>query len=268
MPGNTLDQRIRALMEQVTDSIILPRYRNLSKREIVEKAEDDLVTIADREAEDALHEGLAKLDPGLSIVGEEAVFADPGVLEALSGDCWIIDPIDGTHNFANGKAPFGILLAQSSGGVCQSGWIYDCLSRRFCSAHRGRGALIDEDRFTARSTGAEKPIAAISTLYLDSEQKAVVERMIVPAFELVDIPRCAAEQYPRLALGQNDISTFQRTLAWDHAAGVLWLNEAGGMAARFDGSEYRVDDGDTPGLVGASSPAIWTDFVERLKAAS
>ncbi|MHA6333750.1 inositol monophosphatase family protein [Qipengyuania sp. CAU 1752] len=266
MPGNTLDQRIRALMEQVTDSIILPRYRNLSKREIVEKATDDLVTIADREAEDALYEGLARLEPGLTIVGEEAAFADPGVLEDLSGDCWIIDPIDGTHNFASGKAPFGILLAQASGGVCRSGWIYDCLSRRFCSAHRGKGAKIDEDRVTARSTGAKKPIAAISTLYLNAKQKAVVERVIEPAFDLVDIPRCAAEQYPRLALGQNDISTFQRTLAWDHAAGVLWLNEAGGMAARFDGSAYRVDDGGTPGLVGASSPAIWIDFVERLTA--
>jgi fructose-1,6-bisphosphatase/inositol monophosphatase family enzyme len=266
MTGNTLDRRIRALMERVTDSIILPRYRNLSRSDIVEKSPDDLVTIADREAEDAIYEELTRLEPGLSIVGEEGAFADPGVLDALSGDCWIIDPIDGTHNFASGKPPFGILLAQASGGVCQSGWIFDCLSGRFCSAHRGKGAMINQERVTARSTGGEKPVAAISKLFLSAEQKTVVERVIAPAYDLVEIPRCAAEQYPRLALGQNDVSTFQRTLPWDHAAGVLWLNEAGGMAARYDGSAYRVDDGDTPGLVGASSQAIWNDFVERLTA--
>ena len=86
----------------------------------------------------------------------------------------------------------------------------------------------------------------------------------------MDIPRCAAEQYPRLGLGENDVSSFKRTLAWDHAAGVLWLNEAGGKAARLDGSEYRVDEhgkaGDYKGLVGASSPAIWDEFVGRVLA--
>jgi hypothetical protein len=46
----------------------------------------------------------------------------------------------------------------------------------------------------------------------------------------------------------------------------LWLNEAGGKAARLDGSEYRVDEADKPGLVGASSPAIWDQFVARVLA--
>ena len=75
----------------------------------------------------------------------------------------------------------------------------------------------------------------------------MVDAKLAPHYTLVDIPRCAAEQYPRLALGENDISSFKRTLAWDHAAGVLWLNEAGGKAARLDGSAYRVDQHDAPG---------------------
>lgn len=268
--SETLDTEILALMRRVSEQIILPRFQNLAREDIVEKAADDLVTIADREAEDALQAALAALGPNVAIVGEEAAHADPSVLEALSDDCWIIDPIDGTHNFAHGQAPFGILLARASGGMCQSGWIYDCLSGRFCAAHRGAGASVNEERITARTTGEDPPVAAISALFLDDEERAVVDAHVAPHYRLVDIPRCAAEQYPRLALGENDISTFKRTLPWDHAAGVLWLNEAGGCAKRLDGSAYRVDDSsdgcEKPGLIGASSPRIWEEYAVRANA--
>ena len=86
---------------------------------------------------------------------------------------------------------------------------------------------------------------------------------LAPHYRLVDIPYCAAEQYPRLALGIDDVSLFERTLAWDHAAGALWLNEAGGRAARPDGSAYRVDEWGRPGLLGAASPALWDGLAER-----
>ncbi|WP_379550059.1 inositol monophosphatase family protein [Qipengyuania sp. DGS5-3] len=265
--SETLDTEILVLMRRVSEQIILPRYQNLASEEIIEKAADDLVTIADREAEEALQVGLAAYDPNVVIVGEEAAHADPSVLNALSGDCWIIDPIDGTHNFAHGHAPFGILLARASGGLCQSGWIYDCLSGRFCAAHCGAGASVNGEKFLARTTGENPPVAAISALFLDDEERAMVHTHITPHYRLVDIPRCAAEQYPRLGLGENDISTFKRTLPWDHAAGVLWLNEAGGCAQRLDGSAYRVEDNSDgckkPGLVGASSPKIWEEYAAR-----
>ena len=260
---NAIDREVAALMQRVSETAILPRYQNLASDEIDQKAADDFVTIADREAEAMLSEGLATIDGSLLIVGEEATHADKSVLERLSDDCWIIDPLDGTHNFTHGKPPFGIIIAQSSGGVCQSGWIYDCLSGRFCHAHRNKGAFVDGDRVRSVPTGNHKPVAAISRVFLTEDQRALVDAKLAPHYELVDIPRCAAEQYPRLALGQNDVSSFKRTLAWDHAAGVLWLNEAGGKACRLDGSEYRVDENDKPGLIGASSPAIWNEFAQR-----
>ena len=258
-----IDEAVLALMRRVSEDVILPRYRNLSSGEIIEKAEDDLVTVADREAETALEEGLAIIDGSLAIVGEEAAHADASVLEHLSGDCWIIDPIDGTHNFAHGRPPFGILLARAEGGLCQSGWIYDCLSGRFCHAHRGDGAFVNDEPIRSRASGEERPIAAISRIFLTEEQRELVDARLAPHYTLVDIPRCAAEQYPRLGLGENDVSSFKRTFAWDHAAGVLWLNEAGGKAARLDGSAYRVDEHDKPGLIGASTPAIWDEFAAR-----
>ena len=263
MPFAALDTAILALAREVSEKIILPRFQNLAGDEIDEKSADDFVTIADREAEEMLTDGLAKLDSSLAIVGEEAAHADSTVLEKLSEDCWIVDPLDGTHNFAHGRPPFGIIIAQASGGECQRGWIYDCLSGRFCHAERGRGAFIDGEPIVAKPTGSEMPVAAISRIFLTEEQRALVDAKLAPYYQLVDIPRCAAEQYPRLAIGENDVSSFKRTLAWDHAAGVLWLNEAGGKAARLDGSAYRVDEHDKPGLIGASSPAIWDKFAER-----
>lgn len=258
-----LDAAIHALMRDVTETAILPHYQTLSADQITEKASDDLVTVADKLSEQLLTEGLARL-AAIPVVGEEAAHADARVLDRLAGDCWIVDPLDGTHNFAHGQSPFGILIARAEAGEAVSGWIYDCLTGRFCAAHRGRGAFVDGERIAARTTGRMPPIAAISLLFFEEGKREQLRNHIAPHYTLADIPRCAAEQYPRLALGVNDLSIFQRTLAWDHAAGVLWLNEAGGKAARPDGSVYRVDEWEKPGLIGAASPALWDELAKRL----
>ncbi|RPF72558.1 inositol monophosphatase family protein [Aurantiacibacter spongiae] len=262
-----IDREILSLLRDVTERIILPRYQNLDAGEIEDKGGNDPVTIADRESEAALREGLEKLAPGLAVVGEEAAHADPAVLERLQGACWIVDPIDGTRNFAAGKPPFGILIAQADEGLAQSGWIYDCLTGRFCAAHRGKGAFVGGERIEARETGETPPVAAISLLFMDDAKREAMKAHICPHYRLVDIPYCAAEQYPRLALGENDVSIFERTLAWDHAAAALWLEEAGGKVARpDDGSPYRVDEVGRTGLVGAASPRLWDDMAKRLAA--
>nr|WP_137678609.1 inositol monophosphatase family protein [Parerythrobacter lutipelagi] len=261
---NALDKEMRQLLQRVSREVILPRYRNLETSQIADKGQNELVTIADREAEIMLTEGVASFEPGLAIVGEEACDADPEIYSGLSQRCWIIDPIDGTGNFASGHAPFGILIALAEGGETRSGWIYDPLEDRFCHAHLGKGAFVDGERVAARTTGEEPPIAGISTLFMQEGRREKVQEHIAPHYTLVDIPRCAAEQYPRLALGTNDVSLFERTLPWDHAAGVLWLNEAGGKVARPDGSPYRVDEWERPGLIGAASPALWDALAARM----
>lgn len=259
-----LDREILALVRRATEEVILPHYRDLASAGIEEKAPNDLVTAADRESEELLSEGLAKLNPGIAIVGEEAAHADPAVMDRLSGPCWIIDPIDGTNNFANGRAPFGILIALADGGIAHSGWIYDCLSGRFCAAHRGEGAFVGGERIASGTTGEAKPVTAISTVFMDEAERDAIRAHIAPHYRMVDIPRCAAEQYPRLALGENDLSVFNRTLPWDHAAGALWLNEAGGKVARPNGDAYLVDEWERTGLIGAASPALWDDLAARL----
>ena len=265
--NDALSRAVEAVMRDAAVRAILPRYQSLTADQIDAKAADDLVTIADKEAELIIAEGLAKLLPEAAIVGEEAAHADPALLDRL-GDtlCWIIDPVDGTNNYAHGKPPFGVMVALAEAGETIAGWIYDPLSGRMCHARRGGGAWIGDDRITARATGTEPPIAAISLVFMDPAQRAAMKAQIAPYYTLTDIPRCAAEQYPRLVLGVNDCSIFERTLAWDHAAGVLFVNEAGGMAARPDGRAYRVDEAHLPGLIGAASPALWHGLAERLAA--
>ena len=252
-------------MQDAATRAILPRYQSLAAHEVNDKAADDVVTVADHESEEILAGHLARLLPEAAIVGEEAAHADPSLLSKL-GDalCWIVDPLDGTNNFAKGKPPFGILVALSEAGDTVAGWIFDPLTGRFCHAARGKGAYISEDRVNARSSGANPAIAAISLVFADPARREALRTHIAPHYTLVDIPRCAAEQYPRLVLGQNDISIFERTHAWDHAAGVLFLNEAGGKAARPDGSPYRVDEADRPGLLGAASPVLWDELAVRM----
>jgi fructose-1,6-bisphosphatase/inositol monophosphatase family enzyme len=259
-----LDAELRDLLRFAAQRSVLPRFRALSGDQIEMKGKDDPVTVVDREVEAFLSEALTKLVGDVAVVGEEAVAADEGVLERLSDPCWIIDPLDGTANFAEGKEPFGIIVALADAGRAIAGWLYDPQADRLCHARKGEGAFIDGERISARSTGQDPNVAAIARGFMTEQQRARVDAAIGPHYELVDIPRCAAEQYPRLALGENDVSTFERTLPWDHAAGALWLNEAGGKVARHDGSDYRVDEMGRIGLIGASSPAIWETFARRL----
>lgn len=259
MIAHPLHESVSSLMRQVGETVLLRHFRKLSDHQIEEKSPGDPVTIADRESEKRLAEGLADILPEASVVGEEAVAADPKVMDRLGDSlCWIIDPIDGTANYAAGRSPFGILIALAEAGNAVAGWIFDPVTQRLCHAHRGHGACIDGERIFARASGETPPIAAISTLFLDAERRRDVIARVEGRYRTVDIPRCAAEQYPRLALGTNDVSLFERTLAWDHAAGVLFLNEAGGRAARPDGTAYRVDDRRS-GLIGAASPRLWDE---------
>jgi len=255
--STALNREVADLMRRVSNEVILPRYQNLATHEVQEKAADDLVTIADKESEERLSEGLAKLMPEADIIGEEACAANPDLLANLGANLsWIIDPIDGTGNFAAGRAPFGVMIALTDNGETLGSWIYDPLTQRLCHAALGSGAYINNESIASQESGAGIPIAGISTLFLDPDQRKELTRRASGKLEMVDIPRCAAEQYPRIALGGNDIALFNRTLPWDHAAGVLFLNEAGGRVARFDGTPYRVGT-EEKGMLAAASPHMW-----------
>jgi fructose-1,6-bisphosphatase/inositol monophosphatase family enzyme len=252
-----------ALMRDVAATTVMPRFRTLAAEEIIEKTPGDLVTVADREAELRLSEGLARVEAN-RIVGEEMTAADPTLVDGIGeGRLWIVDPIDGTANFAAGQSPFGLMIALVQDGAVEAGWLYDPVLNRLCHAHRGHGAFVDGERITARTTGGDRPIAALATWFMEAGDRAETEARAGAVYDLVPIPRCAAEQYPRLCLGTNDVSLFKRTLPWDHAPGTLFLSEAGGRVSRWDGSDYRLGDGKL-GLLATSSPALWDKAAQVL----
>ncbi|MBO9575237.1 MAG: inositol monophosphatase [Sphingobium sp.] len=262
---SALNAAVAALMRQVAVDVVMPRYQNLAADHIIEKAKDELVTIADREAEERLNEGVAKLLPEAGIVGEEAVSADESVLANVgTGLNWLIDPIDGTGNFAAGKPPFGLMIALIDNGIIQESWMLDPLQDRLCHAVLGKGADINGERVTARPTGAQIPVAGISLLFANPEDRVRIKARAEGRIEMADIPRCAAEQYPRIVLGVNDLAVFERTCSWDHAPGALFVNEAGGKVARPDGSPYVIQADHGRGLLAACSPAMWDHAAEIL----
>lgn len=255
--AGTLSAGVEAAMREAAARAIMPRFRRLSSADVHEKTAGEAVTIADRHSEEILSDHLAVLLPEAAIVGEEAAHHDPALLATLGGPlCWIIDPLDGTGNFANGTAPFGILVALAAGGETIGGWILDPLSGRFCATERGRGAAIDGEPVRADTSETGSPILAVTKLFADPARRAVLITRLAPHYRIVDSPRCAADQYPRVAEGIHHLTLFERTIAWDHAAGALFVNEAGGQAARIDGTPYRVDD-QRSGMIVATSPALW-----------
>lgn len=253
----SLGEQVAALMRSVAAEVVAPRFRMLEAHEIAEKSPGEIVTTVDREAERRLHDGLAALGPGARIVGEEAAEQDPGLLDCVgSGLVWLVDPLDGTVNFAAGQQPFGMMVALVEDGVPLAGWLLDPLSGRLCHAERGRGATCDGIPVHARATGRTPPVAALGTQFLTPEHRARIDAHAGNYLGVVPIPRCAAESYPRLVFGENDVALFQRILPWDHAAGVLFLTEAGGIVRHWDRTPYRVG-GDGVGVLCAADERSW-----------
>lgn len=260
---HALSPAVDALMRRVAADVVLPRYQQLAAHEIEEKSPGDLVTVADRESEARLSEGLLDILEA-KLLGEEAAASDPSLLAGLaSGTVWIIDPIDGTSNFAAGRAPFAIMIALAVDGRAEAGWMLDPLTGRMCHAVRGEGAFINGERVFARPSGAPLLIGGIGTTFMTPEKR---ERTLANAegrMVCANIPRCAGAQYPMIVLGEHDLALYERTLPWDHVPGALFLEEAGGKIARPDGTPYQFHDG-TKGLLGAANAEIWDTAAEIL----
>ncbi|WP_085809637.1 inositol monophosphatase family protein [Sphingomonas sp. TZW2008] len=253
----SLDVQVRALLADVARQAILPRFGLLADAEREEKSPGDWVTVADREAEALLEAGLRAIDPGARVIGEEACALDPSLLDDIgTGRLWLVDPLDGTNNFAAGRMPFGMIVALVEDGVVESGWLYDPVADRLCHATRDDGAFVDGVGISATGTGSALPVTTFSRYWMDAETSARLEQRAGGILELCPGMKCAAAQYPALTDGRYDAALFERVYPWDHAAGALFVQEAGGKVARLDGRPYRIDDPAT-GLLAAASPELW-----------
>jgi fructose-1,6-bisphosphatase/inositol monophosphatase family enzyme len=252
--------KVEALVRDVAASAVMPRFRALTQEEIESKGPGDLVTIADREAEALLAAGLTTLLPGSRVVGEEAAFEDPMLLDAVGmpGNVWLVDPVDGTANFAAGRDPFAIMVALLRDGVIMSSWIYQPVRDVFAMAERGSGAFLDGVRVKAPTTARptqELRGPSFSRHFPETIRRGV-EQARPSVGQILPGHNCAGYEYPAVVLDEQQFVVFWRTLPWDHAPGVLFVEEAGGVAWRLDGTPYLPAD-TRPGLLIAQNQHTW-----------
>jgi fructose-1,6-bisphosphatase/inositol monophosphatase family enzyme len=265
MRAALLDE-VGEVMRAVASEVIVPRFGALAEEDVEEKAPGELVTVADREAEQLLSEALLELLPGSLVVGEEQTARQPGLLKQLGqGHVWLVDPLDGTANFVEGRPCFAVMVALLSAGETVGAWLLDPITNQLSRAERGAGAYVDGERLqtSGGSPGAAQLRGAVLKKYMPIELRQQVERRLQRIEQALPGTRCAGAEYPAIVRETQDFAVFWRTLPWDHAPGALFLSEAGGVAARFDGSPYRPSD-DITGLVVARNQQVWDDAVAAL----
>jgi fructose-1,6-bisphosphatase/inositol monophosphatase family enzyme len=240
-------EHVIRIMREVAACEIMPRFRRLEKSDIAAKRNpSDLVTIADLEAERCLTAALTALAPDAEVVGEEGAESHPDTLLLLGGEkpVWVIDPVDGTFNFARGRACFAVIVAFCMRGETLAGWILDPVSDVVVCAICGQGAWVTND-------SGYRQLRLPETKDIGDMAGSVGHRLgrLIQArrnWGLADRPLktvkygCAGREYMDLAQGSLDFAQYTRLKPWDHAAGVLIHTEAGGFN-RLTGSRapYR-----------------------------
>lgn len=266
MPQIPSLETVAAIMRETADAVIMPRYKALADGEVSEKTgPKDLVTIADIESEHRMTPLLKALVPDSVVIGEEAASEDPAIFEYLKGDApvWIIDPVDGTSNFAKGSRYFCVMVGLVRGGETLLGVILDPLGNRWVGAEKGAGAWSHsyeggpaQRLSTLPGSAPIEMRGAINFRFLDSPLK---EDMRARANDgVADHYRlgCAGHEYLRMAMGEAHFSMYIKKMPWDHVPGCLIHAEAGGHQACFDGMPYRPHELDR-GILTAPDPESW-----------
>ncbi|ARQ10374.1 inositol monophosphatase protein [Rhizobium etli] len=261
------DQDILFLGECVKDAAraeIMPRFRNLGDTDVSEKTSaTDLVTQADLLAEHRITAALKERFPSALVVGEEAYDADKSVVPALADAelAFVIDPVDGTFNFAAGLPVFGTMLAVTVRGETVAGIIHDPALGDTVTAIKGAGAfLLRRDGQSSRLRVAEpaalnQMVGGMSWGHMEEPDRSRICANMAKA-RMTFAFNCSAYEYWMVASGKMHFIGHGKLMPWDHLAGVLAHQEAGGHTAKFDGTPYRPGE-TTGGIVSAPDRESW-----------
>lgn len=229
---------VETLLRQVAEQEIMSRFGQLSEGDVRHKGKQgDLVTVADLEAENRIRAGLLRLLPDSTVVGEEGCFNTPELLEKLkdTGPVWVVDPVDGTRNFARSKPIFAVMVALIENGQTLMGWILDPISGTCATVEKGRGAFVSGQKMTMRNPSSQAGgLESLMGSVGERVQNKIVARQ---TSGVTGLPRhyvryhCVGREYMDLALGKIHFALYGgKMMPWDHAAGALLVTEAGGFA--------------------------------------
>jgi myo-inositol-1(or 4)-monophosphatase len=203
------------------------------------KGPQDFVTVADREVEAFIRDEIARAFPGDGFLGEETVESFAGGSERL----WIVDPIDGTHNFLRGIRFWNVSIAWIENGVRTLGAVYDPTHDELFHARRGGGAYCSsaagETRIqVAATTELSGALVAVGHSDRFSDSRVVALRAaLMEARAAFRNFGSAALQLAHVAAGRLDAYVELELSAWDAMAGLLLIEEAGGRVAPYPGPQ-------------------------------
>lgn len=253
------------LIRRTAKAEILPRFQTLSKHDIdMKTGPQDVVTEADRASERMIARGLLRLFPNALIVGEEDVAENPEIVDKIADSemAFTIDPVDGTWNFAHGLPLFGVILSMTRFGTPVFGLLYDPIMDDVIIAEEGGPAQLIRPRRAAQHLsvskgGAIEELTGFVGLHHLPESKKAAHAATLPLYAQVNTLRCACHEFRMMAQGHVDFILSAGLTPWDHAAGALAVQRAGGHVALLDGSDYRADATRSQYLLCAANKDLW-----------
>jgi myo-inositol-1(or 4)-monophosphatase len=242
---------------------VLDRWRG--KFNAREKSPGDLVTEADFEAQQAIQQFLEQRTPGFAFLAEEADASD---LARLKDEyCWIVDPLDGTVNYAYGLAPYAVSIGLAHSGRIVAGAIWDPLLQEMFSAAVGEGAFCNEQPIKPTAcVDLDQALIGVGFAPRISRKHRQIQQFLRVLEDSRGIRRLgsAALTICYVAVGRLDAFWTETVKTWDVAAGIVIAEEAGATVSRVDGQPLDLAD---PKIVISATPALHERFVELLRTA-
>ncbi len=209
-----------------------------------EKGPADLVTEADVAAQNVIRQILEAAHPNVEFVGEESAAADLQHIaatdkqHAASPLRWFVDPLDGTTNYVHGLPGWGVSIALTQGDDVLAGCVFDPISESMFLAEQGQGAYCNGNRLqTSSVTALRDALVAVSfptTVNRNSPEINCFLEML-PQIQAFRRLGSAALNLCHVAAGQMDAYWASNVQAWDVAAGILFVREAGGIVTGLRG---------------------------------
>ena len=210
---------------------------------IENKSELDLVTEADLASERLIIDRIKTYHPRHSILAEESGATSPATPEAQSEWRWIIDPLDGTTNYAHGYPCFCVSIGLEYQGKLQLGVIYDPIRDELFTAERGEGAALNGRRIRVSATPNLASALLCTGFPYDVRERGEFARHFanfIMNAQGVRRDGSAALDLAYVACGRFDGFWEEGLRPWDVAAAVLMIEEAGGRVTHYDGSPFDI----------------------------
>ena len=264
MSGDTNKNVSVSAMEKIAreaGKLLMEKFHQHVKVEY--KHEADLVTDADRKSEALILKRIRARWPKHNVIGEE------GSRVAVGSDyCWLVDPLDGTTNFAHGFPMFCISLALERNSKRVAGVIYNPTRDELFAAEKGGGAYLNNKKIQVSSISqvGECLVATGLPSYKRQESLNVFfSHQMTLRTHAVRNTGSAALDLAYVACGRLDAFWESNLKPWDTAAGVLIVEEAGGRVSNFRGRPFKVRGRETLASNGLVHEGLLSEFDARLK---